>query len=640
MKSHELAMQQTVSTGSERGSANGVTYTLTLSDAGQTIAARVTPLSQTGTSPGLSEVSNSVAVQPANVALTVSPGLKQLRFSWAAVPGASFYKVSYSPAEGAGFVPVSTASSNITTTTYDWDISVHRINWPKAQFLLEACDASNFCLPSANVSAVSVMLGTIGYFKASNTGGGDWFGISVALSGDGLTLAVGANQEDSSSTGINSVPNELAGNAGAVYVYTRTSTGWVQQAYVKASNTEAGDLFGSSVTLSSDGSTLAVGAWQEGGANTGAIPGAPNNVETGNGALRSGAVYIYIRSVTTWTQQAYVKASNTGAHDLFGSSVALSGDGNTLAVGAMGEASANIGVIPGAPNEATTGNSAVESGAVYVYTRSASTWSQQAYVKASNTGAYDWFGDEIALSADGNTLAVGAFGESSKNTGVISGSPGELVTGNDFYSSGAVYVYVRSGTTWSQQAYVKASNTGAGDAFGSAIALSTDGNTLAVGAFAESGSGAVYVYTRSTTLWFQQAYLKGSNTEAGDRFGLAVALSSNGDTLAISARTEDSATFGVITGIPNEASTLNGTSESGAVYVFIRSATIWAQQAYVKASNTGINDNFGHVVALSADGSTLAVGAFGEASAATGVNNSLPGQGDNTAPSAGAVYLY
>jgi hypothetical protein len=141
-------------------------------------------------------------------------------------------------------------------------------------------------------------------------------------------------------------------------------------------------------------------------------------------------VYVFSRSGSTWSQQAYVKASNTGADDSFGYSVALSADGNTLAVGATGEDSNAIGI-----GGDQTNNSAGQSGAVYVFSRSGSTWSQQAYVKASNTGADDGFGYSVALSADGNTLAVGATGEESNATGI----GGDQT--NNSASAGAVYLY-------------------------------------------------------------------------------------------------------------------------------------------------------------------------------------------------------
>jgi hypothetical protein len=275
------------------------------------------------------------------------------------------------------------------------------------------------------------------------------------------------------------------------------------QAYVKASNTGAADDFGFTVALSSDGNTLAVGAPGEASARTGVTAGIVDETTAGNAAPGAGAVYVYTRSGATWTQQAYIKASNPGAGDQFGTSVALKSDGNTLVVGAPGEASAAT-VIGG--NQAD--NTAANAGAVYVFTRDVvtSVWSQQAYVKASNTGALDLFGFSVALSGDSNTLAVGAIGESSAAVGI-----GGNQTDNTAAEAGAVYFFTRDLVgVWSQQAYVKASNTGAGDHFGTSAALSNDGTTLAVGATGEdssatgiggnqadnsaAGAGAVYVF--------------------------------------------------------------------------------------------------------------------------------------------------
>ena len=142
----------------------------------------------------------------------------------------------------------------------------------------------------------------------------------------------------------------------------------------------------------------------------------------------------------------------------------------------------------------------------------------------------------------------------------------------------------------------------------------------------------MYVYTRSGTNWSQQAYIKASNTDANDYFGWSVALSGDGSTLAVGASYEHSAATGI-----NGNQGDNSTAGAGAVYMFTRSGSTWGQQAYIKASNTNASDNFGASVALSADGSTLAVGAWREASTATGINGN---QADNNAPYAGAVYVY
>jgi hypothetical protein len=457
------------------------------------------------------------------------------------------------------------------------------------------------------------------YVKASNTDANDLFGVSVALDGD--TLAVGAFGEGSAAAGVGGdETNNSRFEAGAVYVFVRSGTSWSQQAYLKASNTGDGDQFGLSVAV--DGDTLTVGAPFEDSAATGV-----GGDETNDSAGAAGAVYLFVRSGTSWSQQAYIKASNTDASDQFGRSVAL--DGDTLAVGAIGEASGVTGV-----GGDETNNSASFAGAVYVFVRSGTSWSQQAYAKASNTDASDEFGRSVAL--DGDTLAVGARQEDSGATGV-----GGDETNDSATRAGAVYVFVRNAASWSQQAYLKASNTDAEDGFGTSVAL--DGDTLAVVAVEEdsaatgvdgdqtnnsaSFAGAVYVFVRSGTDWSQQAYVKASNTNTFDRFGFSVAL--DGDTLAVGAPEEASAATGV-----NDDQTDNSATRAGAVYVFVRNAASWSQQAYLKASNTDAEDRFGTSVAL--DGDTLAVGAF-EDSAVTEVNGD---EANNSAPIAGAVYVF
>jgi hypothetical protein len=272
-------------------------------------------------------------------------------------------------------------------------------------------------------------------------------------------------------------------------------------------------------------------------------------------------------------QDAYLKASNTGANDEFGFAVAISG--NTAVVGAHFESSNAVGV-----NGEQANNLAGQSGAAYVFVRDTAGWSQQAYLKASNTGIADDFGHAVAISGD--TIVVGAPNE----------GPG-----------GAAYVFVRNGSSWTQQAYLKASNFAAFDQFGTSVAVS--GDTVVVGAFDEDsaatdvdgnqgdnsalGSGAAYVFTRNGTSWTQQAYLKASNTGANDNFGFAVAVSA--DTVVVGAFRESSNATGV-NGIQGD----NSASQAGAAYVFVRRGTTWAQQAYLKASNTGIGNVFGYSV--------------------------------------------
>jgi hypothetical protein len=276
------------------------------------------------------------------------------------------------------------------------------------------------------------------YLKASNTEVQDYFGTAVAVSGD--TLVVGSPDEDGAATGVNGDQTDnTAADSGAVYVFTRAGDGWVQQAYLKASNAEAGDYFGQSVAIAED--TIVVGAYGEDSAALG-VNGNPSD----NSAAYSGAAYIFTRSNGVWSQQAYLKASNSEANDLFGFDVAI--NDHTVIVGAPGEDSSATGV-----NGNESDNSASYSGAAYVFTFAGGAWSQQAYLKASNTGTNDQFGTSIAVSED--TVVVGAYKEDSSAIGVNGNQ-----TDNSAVDSGATYIFFREGGAWNQQAYLKASNTG------------------------------------------------------------------------------------------------------------------------------------------------------------------------------------
>lgn len=481
----------------------------------------------------------------------------------------------------------------------------------------------------------------IDYVKSSVTNSYDYFGWYLAISADGNTLAISKLGDDSNSTGVGGNPaNTSATESGAVFVFERTGTTWTQQAYIKASNTDVSDYFGYSIALSKDGNTLAVTAFREDSNATG-IDGTQMN----NSSTDSGAVYVYTRTGSSWSQQAYIKASNTDVNDQLGHlSVALSTNGDTLAVSAIFEDSNATGLDG---NESD--NTQFASGAIYVFSRSGVTWTQQAYIKSSNSENNDEFGASLAFSGDGNTLAIASYKESSDAAGINGNQSSNLAP-----QSGAVYIFTRTGTTWTQQAYIKASNPQMNDSFGISVAISESGDTLAVGAIGEDSnavginnnqsdnsstdSGAVYIFTRTGITWSQQAYIKASNTQDIDLFGNGVSLSNDGNLLAVSAIEEDSGAVGI-----NGDQTDNSIAGSGAAYLFTRSGSTWSQQAYVKASNTGLDpfvplgENFGFRIALAGNGFTLAVSAVFEDSQATGLNGD---QTDNSAQDSGAVYVY
>jgi hypothetical protein len=358
---------------------------------------------------------------------------------------------------------------------------------------------------------------------ASDSEADDFFGFSLSLSGD--SLAVGAYRDDEQGT-----------NSGSVYLFTRVGGVWTQQAKLTAADGAGYDYYGYSLSLSGD--SLAVGAYAD-----------------DDQGSSSGSVYVYTRTGGVWTQQAKLTASDGESDDWFGYSLSLSGD--SLAVGAFGDDDQGSG-----------------SGSAYVFTRSGGAWTQQAKLTALDGALGDEFGYSLTLSGD--SLAVGAY----YGDGVAA-------------DTGSVYLYTRTGGIWTQQAKLIAADGLSGDYFGSGIALS--GDSLAVGAHGDddqgTDSGSVYLFTRSGETWTQQAKLSASDGANSDYFGTGLALF--GDSLAVGAYGDD-----------------DQGSNSGSVYVFTRSSGVWTQQTKLTASAGATDDHFGLSLALSE--ASLAVGAYGD----------------------------
>ena len=357
---------------------------------------------------------------------------------------------------------------------------------------------------------------------------GDQFGYSVALSGD--TAVIGARFDDDDVNGLES---------GSAYVFTRSGTTWSQQAKLTAADGASRDWFGVRVAISGDTAVITADA----------------DDDDVNG-VDSGSAYVFTRSGTTWSQQAKLTAADGAAVDLFGYSVALSGD--TALFGARFD------------DDDVNG---VDSGSAYVFIRSGTTWSQQAKLTAADGAAGDEFGYSVALFGD--TAVITADADDDDVNGVDSGS---------------AYVFTRSGTTWSQQAKLTAADSAAGDMFGFRVALS--GDTALIGARFDDDdgvdSGSAYVFTRTGTAWSQQAKLTAADNAAGDWFGYSVALSS--DTALIGAHFNDYDVDGV---------------DSGSAYIFKRSGTTWSQQAKLTAADATAGDQFGGRVALSGDSALI-----------------------------------
>ena len=307
-----------------------------------------------------------------------------------------------------------------------------------------------------------------------------------------------------------------------------------EQTKLLGSDTAAFDFFGVDVAI--DGDTAVVGAW--------------NSTVAGK---RRGAVYVFVRSGTAWTQQAKLVASDGAKDDEFGKGVAISG--NTVIVGAT----ADDDVAPA-------------TGSAYIFVRSGTSWTEQAKLVSFDAEVGDFAAEDVSISGDTAVVAV----ENDDDDG---------------FRSGSVYVYVRSGPSWSLQQKLTASDAMDGDTFGRDVSI--DGNTLVVGAdLGDSplglNRGTAYVFTRSGTTWTEQTKLYASDGESSDNFGISVALSDNA--AVIGANADDDAAF-----------------NAGAAYVFRRTGTTWMEYAKLLASDGDIVDLFGGAVAV--DGGTVAVGA-------------------------------
>jgi hypothetical protein len=297
---------------------------------------------------------------------------------------------------------------------------------------------------------------------ASDAALGGAFGSSVALTND--TLIVGATENNPGGDGV-----------GSAYVFVRSEEGWIEQAKLTASGVSTAHWFGNSVAISGD--TAVVGALADGGLTTN----------------QTGAAYVFVRSGTSWTQQARLVASDAENEDRFGTSLAISGDT----------------VVIGSPQD--DGPGGLSTGSAYIFVRNGTTWTEAAKLTAPESQGGAEFGSSVSMS--GNTLIAGA---SRENVGAET-------------QAGSAYVFVGSGASWTQQARLTASDATHADFFGYAVALS--GEMAVLGAVGDDdaglSSGAAYVFARTGSSWAERAKLKASDGAADEYFGLAVALSND-----------------------------------------------------------------------------------------------------------------
>ena len=452
----------------------------------------------------------------------------------------------------------------------------------------------------AIVAEREAALAQTAYVKPSAIDLNDQFGFGLAMDGD--TLVVSTPYEDGRYAGVDGNPNDNGrASAGAAYVFVRDEDGWVQQAYLKADDPDAGDFFGASVAI--EGDTVVVGAPKDDSSTT-----------------DTGVVYVFRRTDGAWSQQAKLSPPVRQARSEVGGVVAISGE--VIAASALGYDA------PGA----------ADAGAVYVFRQVDGVWGMEDLLTVTSAADDERFGAGIALRDD--TLVVGAPGDDSGAT-EVDGDQSD----NGKPDSGAVWVYHRAAEAWEPVAYLKAFNSDPEDRFGGAVAF--DGHTIVVGAEGEDsavtgvhpvdaapdddllmGSGAVYTFVPEAVGWRAEAYVKPTVIDTYDNFGASVSV--DGGVLAVGATGEDCSQVGLDAN-PED----NGPEASGAAYRFVVVAGQWLQERFIKAANPDMFDSFGTHVVLSAG--RIAVSAPGEQSSTVEIDGN---HADNSLDRAGAVYLF
>ncbi len=371
---------------------------------------------------------------------------------------------------------------------------------------------------------------------ASDRGGNDYFGYSVAIDGD--YIAIGAYQEDHDASGLNTM-----NNSGSVYLFHNIAGTWSQTQKIVASDRAMDDFFGVSVSLS--GNYLIIGANQE-----------DENAAGGATLSNSGSAYIFLNTAGTWAQTQKIVATDRGAADFFGGSVGISG--NYAIIGAYAE-----------DENAAGGATLAEAGSAYIFLNTAGTWAQVYKIVASDRATTDYFGYSVAIS--GNFAIVGAYQEDENATG-----------GATMANAGSAYTFVNNAGVWSQAQKIVNSDRLAGDQFGYTVSISGDyaivGATLededAAGANTISSAGSAYILKNTAGTWAQHQKIVAGDRGSTDSFGSSVCIS--GNTVFVGAYQEDHDAVG--------GAYLN--NNPGSVYFYAPSGA----EMNVKQNTTNITD--------------------------------------------------
>lgn len=425
------------------------------------------------------------------------------------------------------------------------------IYYVRVRYVNNASYMSLWSNPSSFTTSDSLPIYQTSKLLSSDNNLGDYFGYDVDISGNGNTIVVGSYGAESVNT-----------DTGAAFVYKRIDNNWIQETKLVASDVETGDYFGYAVSISGDGNTVVVTSPLE------------NEV-----TIQAGAAYIFKYVGGSWVQDIKITDINGAYLDRLGVATAVNYNGDRVAIGAAWRNSGSYW----------------DNGAVYVYRQESSIWYLEAILEANIGETYAYYGRAVGMSANGSVIVVGA-------------AYADVVG----YESGAAYIYTREGNNWTEAIRLVPSDATAESYFGESVAISGDGNTVAIGAhLADTTSpdtGAVYIYRNINGTWVQSYKVMSTEVNTGDKFGLCVSLNSNGTLLTVAAE-----------------SVSGGPSTSGGCYLFALTEAGWTQQSVLLSTDIEVGDGFASSSAISGDGSTIIMGSPND---------------DDGGASSGSVYIF
>jgi hypothetical protein len=479
-------------------------------------------------------------VSPVSGAANLGPDITFIGSSFGVSGGSDTHEgTDWQLATDAGFTSIVASVTNSASDKTNWTVT----ELPPATQYYVRTRYKGTGTGYSNWSAVSSFTTKSSYLPtaeeaillASDKAASDWFGCSIAMNTDGSRVAIGSMNADAVA-GSNS-------NTGKAYIFVRSGNTWSQEAIILPNTPQTNAAFGRSVSISGQGDRIVIGA----------------NSGTSGNVVQTGLAYVFKRTGSTWTQEAILIASDAAVSDHFGLPVAMSSNGDRIAIGAS----------------AADYSGALDAGKVYIFTRSGTAWVQEAILTASDFVADAELGIVLTINANCDKVVIGTY-------------PGSTST------PVKVYTFSRSGSVWTQVSVNQIPYTLTISS--STLNMSRDGNRLVAGNYGPfvNIGGAAIVYKWVTNTWTQETILNIPTGASGDSFGYSVSISDDGSKIAIGAIGEDP----------------SGISSAGRVYIFTRSGTSWSQAKAFAASDMNMDDGIGGSISISGDGTRMATGAF------------------------------